>query len=282
MAVTSIDLTDPSSSATVNGAIFRIPGTATSGSGLIDPFVRIQNTSGNTESGYNTSNYTTPGSLGPLDMKAGTFTHDLLLSDIFTNIVTVGGVTYYEFVLEINENGTNNNLLSLDRLEFFVGPNSTNTQSAACHGPPNSGNNSNTAYVPDPSQPGPGTLCGLTAVYSLDVGTLDQTGWTAYSGPGTGPVQDPLDDYSIKLDDTTFPAGNLDLVVLVPTALFGPPNTNQKVYLYSKFGELQSSNATHEEWAHKLEGTFVPIPGTAFLFGAGLLVMGALRRRTRA
>lgn len=261
-AVTVIDLTTVGTQATVNGAIFIVGATATSGTGLIDSFVRIQaHGSNTTESGYNTSNYANQPELGPLDMLSGSFTHDLTLGSLATNIVTLNHRTYYEFLLDTNQNraaNTNGNLISLDKLEFFRGPSSTNTQTCTT---PTSGSGSNTAYVAGTGT-APGTLCGLSAVYSLDTVSTD---------------------YSIKLDSSNYAgSGQLDMFVLVPTALFGSTSTD-KVYLYSKFGELEAANAGFEEWSRKRSGTFtVPIPGTALLFGAGLLGMGAMRRRIRA
>src|SRR5947207_15526960 len=70
---TVIDLTGNNNSGTTNGAQFRwTPGQPT-GTGVIEPFVRIQ--ADGTEQGYNTSGGT------PFDEKPGTWTHDIRRSD---------------------------------------------------------------------------------------------------------------------------------------------------------------------------------------------------------
>jgi hypothetical protein len=82
------------------------------GTGVIDPFVRIQRN--NDEEGYNTSAGT------PMDTKPPEgFTRALLLSEI--PIVNKGGVDYRQFLLDINENsGSDNELLRLDQIQIFM------------------------------------------------------------------------------------------------------------------------------------------------------------------
>ena len=80
------------------------------GTGVIDPFLRIQMTG--SEQGYNTSLGT------PYDDKAGIWTHALLLSDI--PIVTINGTSYRQFGLDINESSGGKNLfLSLNQVQIF-------------------------------------------------------------------------------------------------------------------------------------------------------------------
>jgi PEP-CTERM motif len=80
------------------------------GSGSIDPFLRLQN--GGNEQGYNTAIGT------PLDDKPGGFTRPLALSEI--PIVNIGGVDYRQFLLDINEGrGTDDELLSLNQIQIF-------------------------------------------------------------------------------------------------------------------------------------------------------------------
>ena len=80
------------------------------GSGTIDPFLRLQN--GGNEQGYNTSIGT------PLDDKSGAFTRPLTLSEI--PIVNLGGVDYRQFLLDINEGrGGDDELLSLNQIQIF-------------------------------------------------------------------------------------------------------------------------------------------------------------------
>jgi hypothetical protein len=85
------------------------------GTGVIDSFVRIQ--SNGTEQGYNTD-------ARPVAFDEKTdpnFTRSLLLTQIPE--VTINGVTYREFGLDINENNSpSGHLLSLDQLKIFMSP----------------------------------------------------------------------------------------------------------------------------------------------------------------
>lgn len=94
------------------------------GSGVIDPFLRLQN--GGNEQGYNTSIGT------PLDDKPGGFTRPLTLSEI--PIVNLGGVDYRQFLLDIKEDqGADDELLSLNQIQIFqsIGDQSHASLSAA-------------------------------------------------------------------------------------------------------------------------------------------------------
>jgi hypothetical protein len=108
----SVDLTTAGSQGTANGALFVQIDPQTTGTGVIEPFLRIQNN--NTEEGYNSSS----NSLFA-DTKAGTWTHDILLGAI--PIVKVSGTDYYQFLLDINENvGSDHELLSLHEVEIYL------------------------------------------------------------------------------------------------------------------------------------------------------------------
>jgi hypothetical protein len=82
--------------------------TQPAGTGNIDPFVRIQ--ANTTENGFNTS-VNSP----PLDDKAGNWTHALQFGSI--PLVTIGGVSYREFLLDVNQDG--NGPLSLNQVQIF-------------------------------------------------------------------------------------------------------------------------------------------------------------------
>src|SRR5262249_22015928 len=106
---TTIDLTTAGASETGTGTVggtFQVQQISpqSTGTGVIDSFLRIQKN--DTEQGYNTSLGT------PLDDKApsGGFTRALNLNEIPT--VTLGGITYLQFLLDINQNtGSNHELL---------------------------------------------------------------------------------------------------------------------------------------------------------------------------
>jgi hypothetical protein len=120
---------------TTNGGLARFttvtsPGLPPAGTGVINSFLRVQNNG--TETGFNTSYRS--GGQPPLNGVAGSFTRDLLLSEV----PTVAG--FRRFILDLNEsNGGNKPLIDLTALELFLSP--------------------------TPSLP---TLAGLTPIFKLD------------------------------------------------------------------------------------------------------------------
>lgn len=93
-------------------AIFQFTNPQPTGTGVIQPFLRIQ--ANGVEQGYNTSGGT------PFDDKAGPWTHDLKFSDLQSTAVAVNGTTYFKIMVDLNEpNGQNRSTISLDRLMFF-------------------------------------------------------------------------------------------------------------------------------------------------------------------
>ena len=115
LADTMYDLTSPGATVTINGAIFQQGSVQPSGTGQFNSFLRIH--ANGTEYGYNTDEFPHP----PLDIQPGhTWTHSLLLSAV--PVFTINGVTYYQFMLDINQaQGQGKNLLSLDVLQFYTG-----------------------------------------------------------------------------------------------------------------------------------------------------------------
>jgi hypothetical protein len=106
---TIVDLTHTGGSGVVNGGRFETNDFRSAGTGVIDPFVRIQ-ANGN-ESGYNTS-----GTPLPFDDKAGPFTRNLTYGEVPTR--NIGGVDYKEFLLDINQTNANS-LLSMNAVKLF-------------------------------------------------------------------------------------------------------------------------------------------------------------------
>jgi hypothetical protein len=108
-----IDLTTAGSSGTLNGAIFKTNTDQPTGTGVFQPFVRIQHNG--TEEGYNTS-----GRPLPYDEVPSIWTHDVRVSEL--GRTKVGDTVYFEFRLDINEsNGGTNALLSLDEVRIYTG-----------------------------------------------------------------------------------------------------------------------------------------------------------------
>ena len=110
---------------TINGATFERFAVHPAGTGVFQPFVRIQ--ANGTEQGYNTS-----GRPPAFDEKTdGNFTIDMLLSNV--PIRNFGGPDFYEFLLDSNEPiGGDNDLISLDQLKIFTttpGQTTTNVDS---------------------------------------------------------------------------------------------------------------------------------------------------------
>jgi hypothetical protein len=109
----TLDLT-AGGSGTINGALFVTTDQQPTGSGVIDPFVRLSQTANNTTAeGYNAD----ARPVMPDVNTSATFTHDILLSSIGTT--TIGNTSYYQFLLDINQT-SNNPLLSLDELQIYT------------------------------------------------------------------------------------------------------------------------------------------------------------------
>ena len=124
-AADTLDLTTAGSSGFVGGAFFQQTSPQPTGTGVIQPFLRLQNNG--VEQGYNTS--ARPIEAGYNSKTDPNFTRDLLLSSV--PVVNINGTAYRQFLLDINEsNGQNRELLSLDRLQIFQSPNGNISQYA--------------------------------------------------------------------------------------------------------------------------------------------------------
>jgi len=117
-----IDLTTYGASGSSQGAKFVQVNPQPTGTGFVDPFVRIQRTG--TESGYNTDGQI---EFDTKDQGGHNWTHALLLSNL--NPVMLNGTAYYEFILDVNESANDaERLLSLNDFRLYLGdaPNLTN------------------------------------------------------------------------------------------------------------------------------------------------------------
>ena len=93
-------------------AIFQFTQPQPTGTGYIDPFLRVQ--ASPTEQGYNTSGGT------PFDDKAGPWTHDITFSDLQSTAVTVGGTLYFKILVDLNEPNGAQSTISLENLQFYT------------------------------------------------------------------------------------------------------------------------------------------------------------------
>lgn len=109
---TTVDLTGNNNSGTINGALFYYTDQQPTGTGVIDPFLRLQDAPN--EQGYNTSGGT------PLDTKAGIYTHDITFADLSSSTTTINGVLYYTVLLDVNEASGKKSIISLDQLQFYT------------------------------------------------------------------------------------------------------------------------------------------------------------------
>jgi hypothetical protein len=228
-----IDLTSGvGSSGSVNGALFQF-GNDNGGTGLINPFVRLQ--ANGTEEGYNTS-----ASGVPFDEKPGSWTHDVMLNQI--PIITIEGVDYFEFLLDINESsGGGNQFLSLDAIQIYTSAiGSQNTTNVASLG---------------------------VLRYNLDAGTDSHIRLNANNTSGSGQA-----DMTAYIPISIFAgAGATDFVYFY--SFFGGLGTIS--------GQRWTSSGGFEEWAVEINenSRFIPTPGTLALLGLGLIIARSNRRR---
>jgi len=108
------DLTYSGASGIINGAIFEQVSVQPTGTGVFEPFVRLQ--ANGSESGYNTDGQVEFDTKGP---GGSNWCHSLLVSDL--PIVTRGSNRYWEFGLDFDENNSDKgHLLSLDELKIHL------------------------------------------------------------------------------------------------------------------------------------------------------------------
>lgn len=225
--------TQTPASAVLNGGIFRVPGQTGDlglgtivGTGVFQPFVRIQDQGNagsngiNIEGGYNTDGRSGVGQaakeLDNHDKGGSNWNHSIQLKDIPTITVCDGGGTtgtnckqFFEFLLDINEQGnTPNSGLSLDEFKLFTAATGDITADTGYDGTTGFSNFQ---------------LTGATKRYDMD------------ASPGG--------DASILMDYQNFSgSGNgVDLQALVSVDNFKDASGNllsgdTYIYLYSKFG----------------------------------------------
>ncbi len=108
-----LDLTTPGAAGFVGEALFFQADPQPTGTGVIDPFVRLAHNG--SEQGFNTDHSPLRGDLA--DVKPGGWTHSLLVGTLMP--VRHDGMLYLRFLLDINQTGANP-LLSLDELKIYT------------------------------------------------------------------------------------------------------------------------------------------------------------------
>ena len=249
---TSLDLT-AGGNGFVNSAYFTWVDAASTGTGLIDPFVRVQDNG--IADGYNAD----ARGVMPDVNTSPQFTKDIQLSSV--PIVKLGNIDYYEFLLDINQhNNGNEGLLSLDKIDIY-------TRGSA---------------LTSADELSDLTGVGSTLRYSLDTGNAANEILLNYSlnhGSGSG-------DMLAYIPKSLFGAESEYLYLYSQfgeKGLIGftvPKNANQEPEPI--FGDY-SENDGFEEWSlrERTDPPTVPDGGaTVALLGFGTLALAALRRKS--
>jgi len=231
-----INLTTAGSSGTINSAIYEQAGPQSTGTGQIDTFSQQgPGGSGTSSHAYNTTTNNI------LDNKStDNFNHSITLSAV--PIVVRGNTFYREFLLDTNESGGGDELLSLDEVQIFVG---------------GTANSSVTSFS------GAGVLNhDGTLVYRMDAGgdnwvALD---YSLNSGSGSG-------DMFLLVPHSLF-TGYAGTSVVTLHSQFGLQGANP-----SGFTGVFSSSGGFEEWAVR-EG-IEPPPGAEVPEPAAILILAA-------
>lgn len=250
------DLTTLFASGTCNGAFFQQIIPRPTGSGVIDPFIRISTNLG-IEEGLNTD--ARPYGLNNEAQDTATFDHSEALSliniatgsmQLENGLILPGPSTqkYLQLMLDINQTGSSP-LLSLDELVIALSNTKTDNPAITLDG-------SGRPTIP--------TLAG-SVIFNLDAGAVDR--WIALN-------------YAL---DTGSGSGDMFAFVPVTAAQIAACGAGCDVEVYSAFG-LQGgayqNNDGYEEWSAVRAAptsSGVPEPSALWLAGAGLALV-ALRR----
>jgi len=242
-----------SSGTTVDGTIFEAeanPTTPATGTGVFKPFVRVQDSSG-TQSGYNTDtgnpdiNY---------DTKAGLWTHSVLFGDLGT--VDIGGLSYYQFSLDANENGnagSDANKIDLTAIQIFLGGEKLKT-------PESFGGYTGTQFDGSAAD---NELAGYAPIWSLD---------NATNGDVTVNLQASICDTAGQCG-----SGKGDLKLFILESLL-KGNAEDYFVFYTEYNNVGSG---FEEWNYLAKSVTVSEPGTLAMLGLGLTGLVVFRRRVR-
>src|SRR5262245_31803174 len=247
----TIDLTTAGASATVNAAL---GGTAivqqispqSTGTGVIDSFLRVHSNA-DFEQGYNT------GPNNQLDNVNGNFTRPLLLSEVPTQ--TIGGVLYRQFLLDINQTGSDP-LISLNQVQIFQAPGDQQT------------------INPQPTGALPIAHFAAPANEIFRLSNIPLTNeillnFSLNSGSGSG-------DMFLYVRDSLF--ANVSNVIFY-TEFGAPPGTNNQNDGFEEWAVLKPSGTTCPPEECQVNPA-VPEPASLLLLGSGL-VFGVRRVRRK-
>ncbi|WP_374586034.1 PEP-CTERM sorting domain-containing protein [Pseudoduganella sp.] len=248
----------------INSAIFTAYPQQPTGSGNIDPFVRLKR-DGTTAEGYNTTVIPTYDNFGG----AG-FNHEITVGGV--GFISTPGGTVMRFLLDIDQTSSNP-LLSLDKVQIYIS--TVANQSVSI-----------------------GSLANSALVYDMDAGgdNYVKLDYNLNNGSGSG---DMTLDIPLAMFMAAFAAYDADAGNLVKFNGDTGLMNGAFIYLYSRFGDQpgMEDNDGFEEWTHfngnpleeqpcdpRVEDCGpreIPEPGSLVLFSLGLLGSAIVVRRGR-
>jgi hypothetical protein len=249
-----------SGTSTNTGTIYSQTIEQPTGTGVFDPFLRIQDAP--TEQGYNADYKNAPEA--PFDEKVGTWTHSLQFGDL--SLVDIGGTKYYEFLLDLDEpNNTGKWGISLENVQLF---NSGGSKLAA-------------PFSTDLSTLG-------TKLYDMDSGDHDVTVFLDGSlTSGNGQMDMSMfipESYLSSADGSDYLTfySKFGHVYIDPCEDVRGKDDKAACYETNPIPTSWETDGSFEEWAVRDNPSEVPVPGTLGLLGMGVAALGMIRRKASA